>query len=277
MPKYRSNRKFKRGRKSKPRYVSKKTKFGISKSLGYKGFHCFKEKTQGTLSISNYSPLTATTPVLQALEVNGVPQPNARWRFLITHLTDWQNYSNLFRQYRITGVKIQFYPCHNVSAFPVDVDNVINLRQDPDVPDPTDPGTNAYTITSADPNPPPAELPNTSNQASACIPSLVWKQTSVVPTANPYPATFADMLEHDPKFSRANRPFSIYVKPRLTSTDSAGQVIETSAGKWCNFQALDTQPAAYPYQGLLMGAHNIDRRMQIPFIMTYYFQCKNQS
>lgn len=271
-----------RGRPRKPKRnvwkrhhkgISQNKKFGIAKSLGYSGFHCFKEKTSGFLTIGPSSPTDSTSPVLNNLLINGTNMPDAQWKFNINQIGDLANYQGLFQQFRITGVKIKFYPCHNSSMYPS------VGTETPDLNTTEYDGGTATGITTrtrpsspSDPGPNPIADANEVNTVSKCIPNLVWDYDSTV-NAAPYPATFSKFLEHDPKFRRLTNPFSIYLKPKLRS-DTAS-FTGAKDGEWCNLASVSAQN--YNYTGLLMGGHNVESRTNVQFIMTYYFQCKNQS
>lgn len=250
-------RPYKKSRRStQTRYLPKRTKMAITKSIGYKGFHCFKETTSGSLRMT---PIATNNPYnyeLQNLQVNGLDLPNAAWQFNINHVADWGNYARLFQQFRVTGVAIKFFPAHNVSNFPVD------------------------TVTSSSAMPPIVQ--STATNIADTIPSLVYKFD---PNDTVNTTSWSSLLEKDPTFRPTNRIISLYIKrPRLNMVQQdqgVGQAsieVNTKSAKWCNWDSVTTQLAnttsPYTYKGMDMGCHNIVKPQQLQFIMTYYFQCK---
>jgi len=247
-PKGSKNKKFGRKRNVWRRsgYVPNAKKFGIAKSLGYAGFHCFKEKSIGTLSIS---PETGTTNnfKLDDLRINNLGLTNNQWMFNINQVKQWEQYQALFQQFRITGVKIKIYP---------------GITQSMDGQT-TDGG-------------------NVTTYSGRSIPNLVYKFD---PNDNIAWSNFVECMTSDPKIVQTNRPLSLYMKPKLMVADYQTSNIQndnviTDSVKWCNFDKVNAQtgdpatPPPYTYTGLDMGCMNCDGRQTMNFVITYYFQCK---
>jgi len=248
MPKYRSKRKFKR--RVRKKYIPKKQKFGTLKSLNYKGFHCFKEKASGVLTITG-SPGAPNSQIVQNIEING--QNYSTWRFNLNQINDIVNYKNLFQQGRLTGVSIKFFPPHTESSY------LIN-----------------YKNTDAAGNPSGASV-----ATSRPIPTLVYKFD---PNDVAAPTSFANLLEKEPKFLYLNRPRSLYLKPKLLmvqgegSLASASTFVNTKSVKWLDMNQVTAAPdVTYDYCGMDMGTMNCQGSVQIPMVLTYYFQCKHQT
>jgi hypothetical protein len=249
MPKYRSKRKFKRGRK---KYVPKKQKFGNLKSLNYKGFHCFKEKASGVLTITG-SAGAPNSQIVQNIAING--ENYSTWRFNLNQINDIQNYKNLFQQGRLTGVQIKFYPPHTMSSYTTS-SKILDAAGNPA-------GSSTSTV-----NP---------------IPTLVYKFD---PNDTAVPTSFENLLERDPRFIYLNRPKSLFLKPKLLMVTAEGSTlpptpsifVNSKTTKWLNMNSLDVAPSViYDYCGLDMGSMNCQGSVDIPMVITYYFQCKHQT
>jgi len=243
-----------KGRRAKR--VAQKTKYTIAKMLGYGGFHCFKEKVSGVLTITG-SPESPNSQIVQNISIRGANYSS--WRFNLNQISDIGNYQRLFQQARMTGCQIKFFPSHNMSSYL----------------------TNS-TITDA------AGAPaGTSVSTVRPIPTLVYKFD---PNDVVAPTSFNNLLEKDPRFIYLNRPKKLYVKPKLLTVNQEGSIVadtiftNTNAVKWINLNKLVPVPAGgtpvdttYDYCGLDMGSMNCQGSVQVPFVLTYYFQCKTQT
>lgn len=251
MAPFRKNRRHNRRWRRRPRVLGKKKKFAVAKSLGYKGFHCFKETTNGTI---NMGPISQTEPYnfkLNDIKVNNLslsPTAAAAWRFNINQVTQWTYYRALFQQFRITGVKIKFFP-----AITNTMDADISAS---DIQDRLFQGEN--------------------------VPSLIYKMD---PNDNINWTAWSECMQCDPKVKTTKHMTSIYFKPKLRTADYQtsnvqNDSVNTKTAKWCNFDKVvgqtdaPVQAPAYTYSGLDMGSYNNTSRMNLNFLITYYFQCK---
>lgn len=244
---YRSKRTF---RRKSFRRIPKKAKFSVAKSLGYKGFHCFKESASGQLTITG-SPASPNSPDVQEIKINS--QTYSTWRFNLNQVSDWRNYQNLFQQFRVTGVAIRIFPAHNSSSFLTNT---------------------TYSDTT------PA-VTGTAVATTRPIPSIVYK---VDPNDVVDPSTFNSLLEKDPKYMTLDRVRKIYLKPKLTMVQAEGtalsesHLVNTNSVKWANLDKLEAAPSTlYDYHGLDMGTMGCEGSVTMQFVITYYFQCKTQT
>lgn len=245
----RSRRRYTRKRRF--RGTTKRQRFTVAKTLGYKGFHCFKEVTNGTINIGPLSPTQPYNFKANDIKVNGLslaPTTSARWAFNINQVTQWQTYKALFQEFRVTGVKIKFFPGITQS-----MDADISAS---DIQDRVFQGEN--------------------------VPSLVYKMD---PNDNINWSQWSECMQSDPKIRQVNRPFSIYFRPKMgianyQTSNIQNDPVVTNAVKWCNWDKVEVQsdapvnPPAYTYAGLDMGCYNTTSRMTLNFVITYYFQCK---
>lgn len=227
----------------------KKARYTVAKSLGYKGFHCFKEAASGSLTITG-SPASPNSPNVQEIKINGETYPT--WRFNLNQINDIRNYQNLFQQARLTGVQIKFFPSHNISGY---------LTQS--------------TILDAS-----GAAAGSSTSVVRPIPTLVYKFD---PNDVSAPSSFENLLEKDPRFIYLNgsRPQKLYLKPKLSIVQAEGSLVSdsilanTKSAKWINLDKLLAAPdVTYDYKGLDMGTMGCHGSVTMPIVVTYYFQCK---
>lgn len=242
-------RKRRRPNKRGRRRIAAKTKYTVAKMLGYNGFHCFKEATSGSLTITG-SPGSPNSPSVQEIKINGQTYPT--WRFNLNQINDWANYARLFQQARVTGVSIKVFPAHNISGYL----------------------TNSV-ITS-----PGGTVSGNSVSTVRPIPTLVYKFD---PNDHANPSSFENLLEKDPSFLYLDgKPHSIFVKnPKLNMVTAEGSLVTdsvfvtTNSTKWINLGKLAAAPdVKYDYTGLDMGTMGCEGSVTMPIVVTYYFQCK---
>lgn len=235
-------------KKFNPRW-RKKQRFTVAKSLGYKGFHCFKEAASGSLTITG-TPGSPNSETVQEIKINGETYPT--WRFNLNQINDIRNYKNLFQQARLTGVQIKIFPSHNASSYLTN-STILDAAGDP---------------------------AGTSTSTFRPIPSLVYKFD---PNDHTNPSSFENLLEKDPRFVYLNGtyPRKIYIKPRLRMVQAEGLLLtdsilaNTKCAKWINLDKLEDAPSStYDYAGLDMGSMGCHGTVTMPIVLTYYFQCK---
>lgn len=88
-----------RRRKPMSKKRQTKMKFGMTKSLNYRGVHFFKDKTEDMVRLTPIVGTNTTTGFLS---------------FAISTLSNLSNFVNLFDSYQIRGVKVKFYPVSQV-------------------------------------------------------------------------------------------------------------------------------------------------------------------
>lgn len=251
---------FKRARRGKRRNVWKKghyhdvrARYGIAKSLGYNGFHCFKETTSGVMRIApdGQNPYNHT---VSSITIGNVNYSN-RFLFNLNQCPDYVSYKELFDLFRITGVRLKFFPTSSVGI------NTTGTETG---------GAGGNTVTTQ----------------IGSVPALVYEKDK---TDSNQLVNWNTFMERDPKFMYLDKPKSIYMKPKLLMIQQdqglgASSInVKTSNRPWClttNLvppQAPGATPQPYDYHGLDMGVFNINTNAVVPFTLTYYFQCKQAS
>lgn len=249
-PKKRGRRRF--GRRKN--YVSKKTKFGIVKSLGNSGFHHFKESRLVDYSVIPDADGNAMLTSLQDAQPplnSGFGQPTIRWNpaSASTGIVQWDHYKSLFNRYQITGIRWKLYPKRN-------------------------------TFFS---EPAPQQL---GGRFTTPMPTILRKS---VPNRTTTPATMGEFLNMDPKAIMVNgdKPVSIYWKAppsqNVVQTSTVQNDTQTVSnltkerGSWFNAQ----NPVNH-YGGLI-GMMNLQQpiagqsaRYEFTVIETVYWNMKTQ-
>lgn len=248
---YKNRRKFVRKKVVRPRrrFLRKKTKFGIVKSLNYNGYHTFKERCVGTVDFSTAADGSAYS--VQSVTFNPSATAKSSWQFALNDMADFSSYQRLFQSAMLTGIKLKIFPNHNSS----------NTSQT---------GTIAQTGATLQ---------------SESIPTLLWKNDTNSVTQ---PSSFQNLLKRDPHNRYFTRPVTIFIKNpavfSLTNIEPAGptnvgnMVRQPIQRQWLNIDGnVNAAGGTVQHAGLSMGLMNATANSIIPyqFIATYYFQCKH--
>lgn len=237
----------------------KEKRYGIVKQLNYNGFHCFKEKTFKELSFLTSGDGTAM--LSSTTGTTGWSQKVPTWK--LDDLTDIANYRGLFDEYRLTGVKLKFFPQWDNAA--TDVAIVHDTVGQETLPS----GGAGNTFDSE----------TTGNNQSSNIPIFFYNKDR---NEASNPSTLANMMEKDPKMVRWNKPISVYitnptvlnpvVKDPNLAPSLTNQVRKPMRSPWLSL-ATGTP---VEHLGLECGicSADVNTRYQCNVLVTYYFQCK---
>lgn len=241
------NRKLLKGKARRRHGVSKKKKFGITKSLNYNGYHTFKERCIGTVDFTTDSDGASFKPLSVIFNPSLVNKPT--WQFAFNDLTDFSSYNRLFQSAMLTGVRIKIFPNHNASLT--------------------------------------TQTDSAGDTTSESIPTLLWKvdnnstgQPNSMPNLmkrDPHNRYFNKPIViwvPNPQIQQL-----VSVNPNTaTNPNLANMVRQPKKRQWLNIDG-GTAAAGGTVQhgGLNMGLMNATASSTIPyqFIATYYFQCKN--
>jgi len=245
----RRNNKYKRKFKKNNRMVTNKRKFGIVKSLNYKGYHTFKERCIGTVDFTTNADGAAHRPLSVTFNPSVVNKPT--WQFAMNDITDFTSYNRLFQSAMLTGIKLKIYPNHNSSLT-----------------------TQVLPAAGGD-------------ISSESIPTLLWKvDTNSTGQPNSMP-NLLKRDPHNRYFDKPVTIFVknpciqqlVSVDPNTAGNPTlANMVRQPKTRQWLNIDGgTGAAGGTVQHGGLNMGLMNATASSTIPyqFIATYYFQCKH--
>lgn len=243
---YKRKRKFQK-RRPKRKFITKKRKYGITKSLNYNGYHTFKERCVGTVTFETAADGSAYQ--VQSVTFNPSSTAKTSWMFALNDMADFGSYQRLFQSAMLTGVHLKIFPNHNVSSTLVTVN------------------------------------PTTETHQAYQLPTLLWKNdTNSVGQPSSF-QNLMKRDPHNRYFTKPIHMYiknpAVFTLQNVEpdgATNVGNMVRQPKIRQWLNIDGnVNAAGGTVQHAGLNMGIMNATPSSIIPykFIATYYFQCKH--